>query len=306
MKSVAFYHFPQTVTVTDRFWLFNPILKKRYENRPEERIRLKWVEYILHQTKWKKSRIGFESRIKVPQKKNVLRADLVLYSDSMKPAALIECKSDSVKLSQSAAEQAARYNSEVNAKNLVLTNGIEDYWFEKSGDEIDSAENFFEEHTSFKKVERDFKYWNQRGFCSTKTESEVKYWLVDALNTFWSDGIKGSRKYLDFRKTVLPVPMNQYYKVFNMDSERRLAVSLIGHGTSDNYLVVILNFQGVNQGVLAVNLDKYEKQENESIILIRGNDQKANVSDSSLPINLSKFDSDHIKNLPQYLIKFFD
>lgn len=289
IKSVAYDHFPRVVAGPTRFWLFNPILKKRYENRPEERIRLKWVEYILHQTHWKKSRIGFESPVNIRQEKNTLRADLVLYSDSMKPAALVECKSDSVKLNQSTAEQAARYNSEVNAKHLVLTNGIEDYWFEKSKDRIEPFENFFDEQEFFKNQKRDVKYWNQRGFCSSEVEPELKNWLENALDTFWSDEINGNRRYLDFRKTVLPWPMNQYYKVFEMDSERRLAVSFIGHGTSDNYIVVILNSKGVNQGVLTINLDKIQKYESGSISLIRGNEEKADLVGSLLPIELSKF-----------------
>lgn len=305
MKSVAFDHFPRVVAGSSRFWLFNPILKKRYENRPEERVRLKWVEYILHHTNWKKSRIGFEAPVKIPQEKNKLRADLILYSNEMKPSILVECKSDSVKLSSSTAEQAARYNTGLKANHLVLTNGIEDFWFEKKGTEIHQAENIFEEDSSFLNQEREYSYWQKRGFCSSRTHSTTNDWLISALPAFWLADTGGNKRYLDFQKSVLPVPMNQYYKVFDMDAGRRLAVGFIGYGTSDNYIIAILNFQGINQGILTINLDKLLGQESESISLIRGNNQKAEIPDHTLPLSLEHFDSSQIKNLPQSLIKFF-
>lgn len=306
MKSVAFDHFPRVAAGSNRFWLFNPILKKRYENRPEERVRLKWVEYILHQTDWKKSRIGFETPVKVPQQKNILRADLILYSDEMKPSILVECKSDSVKLNQAAAEQAARYNTDLKANHLVLTNGIEDFWFEKTENEMEKSENIFEENSSFSGREKDIDYWQKRGFCSSKMDIATRDWLTSALHTFWSSDDEGRKQYLDFQKTVLPAPMNHYYKIFEIDSERRLAVSFIGCGTSDNYIVAILNFQGVNQGVFTVNLDRLPEDRSGSLSLIRGNTQKADIAGRTLPIEMEHFDAGQIKNLPQSIIKFFD
>lgn len=306
MKSVAFDHFPRVVAGTNRFWLFNPILKKRYENRPEERVRLKWVEYILHQTNWKKSRIGFETPVKVPQLKNTLRADLILYSDEMKPSILVECKSDSVKLNQAAAEQAARYNTDLKANHLVLTNGIEDFWFEKTEDEIQKSENILEENAALTSQGKDINYWQKRGFCSSRVDLTTRDWLTSALHTFWLYDDEGRKQYLDFQKTVLPFPMNHHYKIFEIDSERRLAVSFIGYGTSDNYIIAILNFQGVNQGVLTVNLDKLPEEETGALTLIRGNKKKAEISGRTLPINLEHFDNSQIKNLPQSIIKFFD
>lgn len=306
MKSVVFDHFPRVVAGSNRFWLFNPILKKRYENRPEERVRLKWVEYILHHTDWKKSRIGFETPVKVPQQKNTLRADLILYTDEMKPSILVECKSDSVKLNQTAAEQAARYNTDLKAQYLVLTNGIEDFWFEKTEKEIQKSENIFEKNSSFSDRERDIDYWQKRGFCSSRIDLITRDWLTSALHTFWLSDDEGRKQYLDFQKTVLPVPMNHYYKIFEIDSERRLAVSFIGYGTSDNYIVAILNFQGVNQGVFTVNLDRLPEDKSGSLSLIRGNKQQADIAGRTLPIEMEHFDASQIKNLPQSIIKFFD
>lgn len=306
MKSVAYHHFPRVVIEANRFWLFNPILKKRYENRPEERIRLKWAEYLLLQTDWKKSRIGFESPVKLRQSENTLRADLILYSDAMKPAILIECKSDSVKLNHSAAEQAARYNSKVNANHLVLTNGIEDYWFERGNGEIQPSENILTGQASLENLKSDFEYWNRRGFCSLKSNSEIRSWLNQALRTFWSDDNKANRQYLDFQQTVLPVPMNHYYKIFDMDKEQRLAMSFIGHDQTDNYIVGILNSKGANQGIVAVNLDMLKNGKENSATIFKGNQSGTFSVSKDLPIKFSDFDPGPIKNLPQNLMKFFD
>lgn len=304
-KSVAYDHFPQVVPQNNRFWLYNRILKKRYENRPEERVRLKWVEYLLHQTDWKKSRIGFETPVKLRQRKNTLRADLVLYSDSMRPVILVECKSNSVKLNHSVAEQAARYNSEVHADHLVLTNGVEDYWFEQTGDQIGQTSNILNQHTSFSEIERDADYWTKRGFFSTHGSTELGDWLTQALNFFWSDQVTGERQYLDFRTSVLPVPMNQYYKLVEIDSERRLAISFLGTGSSESFIVGILNTSGVNKGILSINLDQLHCGGKDAVTIFRGDSRKTFSSEKTFGFTYSEFDPAEIKNLPENIIKFF-
>ncbi|WP_234567387.1 type I restriction enzyme HsdR N-terminal domain-containing protein [Rhodohalobacter sp. 614A] len=305
MKSVSTDHFPRVVARPDRFWLFNPILKKRYENRPEERVRLCWVEYILHQTKWSKSRIGFEAPIKVSQEKNTLRADLILYSKNMEPAVLVECKSNSVKLNQAAAEQAARYNSQTKARHMVLTNGLEDYWFEIKGNVIQSTGNFFEEDSTKWNSQRNHEYWHQRGFCSSRIPADMKHWLTPAINTFWKEENTAQKQYLDFGKTLLNVPMNQYYNIFDMGDERKLALTFLGYGTSDNYVVSVLNFRGVNQGVLVINLNLYQQKEKGAILLINGRKRQTDLSDRDLPFDFDSFYPKQIETLPRHLINFF-
>ncbi|HMB41744.1 MAG TPA: type I restriction enzyme HsdR N-terminal domain-containing protein, partial [Balneolaceae bacterium] len=126
MKSASLYHFPQVIIEDGQKWLFNPVLKKRFKNRPEERVRLQWVDFLLNQTDWNKNRIGFETPVQLRREDRALRADLLLYSDDVAPYALIECKSDQIKLSDSTAVQAARYNSLLHAPYIILTNGRED------------------------------------------------------------------------------------------------------------------------------------------------------------------------------------
>lgn len=305
-KSVAYNHFPRVVPENNRFWLYNSILKKRYENRPEERVRLKWVEYLLHQTEWKKSRIGFETPVKLRQSKNTLRADLVLYSDYMTPHTLIECKSDTVKLNQAVAVQAARYNKKINASHLVLTNGIADYWFDQNGETIEESSNFFDEKFSFQNFERDLAYWHKRGFCSNDLDPNLADWLLKSLNSFWSNHSEGKRLYLDFKQTLLPVPMNQYYKLFEIDSDQIIAISFSGTDSTDTHLIGILNENGVNQAILSVNLDKAYFEKDESVhLFISG--KSVEVSSSKPKIkSLISLDPTRIEQFPETVMKFFD
>lgn len=305
-KSVAYDHFPRVISQNNRFLLYNSILKKRYENRPEERVRLNWVEFLCHQTDWKKTRIGFETPVKLQQAKNTLRADLVLYSNSVQPSILIECKSNSVSLNHSVAQQAARYNSEVNADHLVLTNGIEDYWFEKSGDTIEEASNILNQHTPFDELERDEKYWQQRGFCSLKSNQELQNWLTKSLKMFWSDDVNGAKRHLDFQSSVLSVPMNQYYKLFEIDSDRRLAITFIGTESSHSFLVGILNSEGANKGIVSINLDDLQAEKEHSITIFEDGEKRSVSTNISKLFNFADFNSSQIKNLPETLIKFFD
>lgn len=304
-KSAAYDHFPQVVSHNNRFLLYNSVLKKRYENRPEERVRLKWVEYLLHQTDWKKTRIGFETPVKLQQRKNTLRADLVLYSDSMKPHTLIECKSDSVKLNQAVAVQAARYNSKVKAKYVVLTNGIEDYKFERTSGQTSSAANILTQQTSLLEIERDVHYWAKRGFCSAKPSNELGHWIFQALNFFWSDTMSGERQYLDFQTSVLPVPMNQYYRLIEIDSNRKLALSFLGTGPSESFIVAILNTNGLNKGILAIKLGQLQYGEKNAITIFTGDKMKSIASEKAIEFTYSNFNPAEIKNLPQKIIQFF-
>lgn len=306
MKSVAIGHFPKVVVQSNRFWLYNSVLKKRYENRPEERVRLKWVEYLLHQTGWKKSRIGFETPVKTEQNQNTLRADLVLHSEKMNPKILVECKSETVKINTKTAEQAAKYNTRIRAPYLVLTNGIEDFWYEQKDGGIIKTENIFDEYTSLFGFERNYNYWQQRGFCSNQINKELQKWLSSALQIFWNDPASENQRYLDFQETVLSVPMNHHYKIVDINHGKRLAISFIGTGQSDNYLVAILNSGGVNRAILSINLNEIQKGKKLSGVLFTNNQKKTVFSQDHLSFRFSAFESQKIENLPETLMNFFD
>ncbi len=304
MKSVASAHFPQVFVDQGYKWLFNPVLKKRYKNRPEERVRLKWTEYLLHDTLWKRTRIGFETPVKLRQAEHELRADLLLYTDQIEPHILIECKSHSVNLNISTAEQAARYNSKIGARYIILTNGLTDFCYHLKNGRPEISELPFQNKENG--LQKDFRYWSDRGFGSKKSDTILKKWLTSALNDFWIDGTGGNTQYLPFKQSYLSVPMSQEYRVFDMQEHTRLAVSFIGYQKSPSWLVAVLNQNGLNRSVLTVNLDDLAEGKKQSARCYTAGKEIASDARKLLDYDFGTYEADTIHKLPGLLMKFFN
>lgn len=306
MKSIVTPHFPQIVFEQNEKFLFNPILKKRFKNRPEERVRLRWVEYLLQQTDWLKTRIGFETPVKLRQEKNTLRADLVLFSKTMEAEILIECKAPSILLNENVAAQAARYNVEVNAPFLCLTNGISDFWFKKTETGIESVKSPLNEIKKAADIDRSFRWWADRGFISNPDSNPVNQRIVQILNYFWSDHVDWDTRYLDFRESPLSFGLNHYYRVPSIDQEQKLAISFLGKPGMDPVMSVVLNRMGKNEGLLVINLKKLSSREADSGLFIAAGDETRFDAHKKLPIFTERFNAAIIDNLPVFLMRFFD
>jgi hypothetical protein len=306
MKSIASNHFPQVRFEGLEKRLYNPVLKKRYKNRPEERVRLKWLEYLLHQTDWKKSRIGFEAPVHLRQEKNALRADLILYNKQMKPEILVECKAGSVSLTQSAAEQAARYNVSVEALYICLTNGVSDFWFEQQNGSVKPIESPIEEIKTNTSITRQTEWWFERGFCSPDTSTELLKHLNPIITHFWNEAIDWPINYLDFPSSFLPIPLNHYYRVSQLSDETKLAITFLGAPGNHSYLIAILNQSGHNSGFLSIDLELLIKQESGSATLFNHYGEETFSAHKKLPIFGKTFNPSIIENLPNFLISFFD
>jgi hypothetical protein len=304
MKSVARSHFPRVIFEQNQKWLFNPVLRKRFKNRPEERVRLKWVDFLLLQTNWKKTRIGFETPVKLQQKKNALRADLILYSEQMKPDVLIECKSESVSLNAATAEQAARYNTSLQARGMILTNGVEDFCFEINNGKPEKAG--FPVNVVEAEIARDASYWSERGFCSVQSDLMAENGISRFLNSFWDDTPDGSVRYLAFSDSFLPIPMDQYYRIFPITDEKKLAVTLIGCESSKTYLAAILNENGINQGILTTDLEKLISGEKKSTRCFIRNSEKIVDAREQLIGFFSDAQNIQINKLSNRLLHLFD
>lgn len=58
------------------------------------------------------------------------RADLVVFGSDGRPRLLVECKASGVAVSGEVLSQAYRYNSILGARYLMLTNGLDHYFYE--------------------------------------------------------------------------------------------------------------------------------------------------------------------------------
>lgn len=304
MKSVARSHFPQIVIEGNEKWLFNPILKKRFKNRPEERVRLQWVEYLMRETCVKSSRIGFETPVELRQTTNALRADLLIYDKKINPDVLVECKSDRVSINESVARQAARYNSKLEANKIVLTNGVEDYMYSIREQKPVEIANFFE---LINNHQRDnICYWNKRGFCSANLDTTFSSWFCEIIQAFWQLHPAKDKRYLAFQESVLSIPMDHYYQLFSLKDERKIAVTFLGFGSSDTHLLAVLNKNGQNTGILSINLNAMYQNSAESAQLFSKGRKTILDATTLLPFTFSKADVPQIKNIIKHVMNFFD
>lgn len=109
----------------EQAYVFDPIRRKDVALTPEELLRQLMLRYLLDGKKYPANRIRSEVGIEVNGLSR--RCDLVVFDPEMKPWLLIECKSPRVALSQDTFEQAARYNLQLRAPFLAITNGLSSY-----------------------------------------------------------------------------------------------------------------------------------------------------------------------------------
>lgn len=301
MSTQNLQYFPQFKFRDGKKWLFNPVLKRRYKNLPEERVRLAFVEILLTNG-WNRNRIGFEAPVALSQTKNPLRADLVLYNTEMKPFAIVECKSDSVSLTGKAAEQIARYNSSIDAEYLCITNGTGEFWFQlKDGKSIqtDPPINIAEPET-----ERSASYWAERGFIAEKTDPKYADQIANLLNLFWNSSEKSAR-YLDFQPPVIPFPIDHYYQILEPEPEIKIAVSILANGPADSYLSAIFNQNGKNRGILTLHFGRLFSGEPDAVELHIEEDLQTIQPGKLFPSGKFPLHKADISNLESSLFRIF-
>lgn len=257
MQSNTIGHFPQIRFSDGKKWLFNPILKKRFANRPEERVRLQYVEFLLRETTVTKNRIGFEALVKAYARDNSLRADLVIYNQEISPVALIECKSERIKLNEKTAEQAARYNLTLQADYLMITNGHNDFWYKRD----DKSVSYLQNHpfTMVKEPAsspRTAAYWTNRGFLDSTLPVDLSEIASHFLNVAFSTPDSSTLTYLNLPPDIADAPLNHFYRVEQHDENSQLAVSFAA-SSGQTVFAAILNRNGQNSGVLWLPLKDF-------------------------------------------------
>lgn len=254
MESVATAQYPQVVWRGGEKMLWNAIHRKALKNRPEERVRLRIIEYLM-QAGWSKHRISTEEAIR-NIKKGSLRTDIICYNQQFDPKILVECKAEHIPLSEKTAEQVARYNQNVEAPFLLMSNGIEDYWYH-----IDPSQKSVEQLTELPDVlpssqtpERNFSYWKERGFTGDNAVPELRNWVTPLLQHF-SNG-QQKVQYLQFKKSPTDLDLNHYYYINPVDEDdARLALTFLDTPFGGSRIIGILNKDGQNKAVIELNLD---------------------------------------------------
>ena len=180
-------YYPEIRTDRGTVELWNPVLKRRYAPRPEERVRLSFIDMLLTENLFPSSRIGFEVPVEAMHADSATRADIVLYDEDFKPWMLVECKAPGVPVTEATAIQAAQYNRRLAAPWVVLTNGTQtlvtrdgQMYGRISDAPLDAP---LRDAPLFAPVPRPqpLGYWLDRGFLSPSTSGEEWVALCNRL-----------------------------------------------------------------------------------------------------------------------------
>lgn len=118
---------PNLRKMDGKIHIFDPIRKKYLVLSPEEWVRQYFLNFLIHHKNYPASLISMESGLKYNERQK--RTDLVAYGPGMVPLLLVECKAPEIKITQKSFSQIASYFSQVKAKYMVLTNGLDHFCF---------------------------------------------------------------------------------------------------------------------------------------------------------------------------------
>lgn len=106
--------------------IFDELRKKYVILTPEEWVRQHFVNYLISYKKYPTSLIAIEKQLSINNLKK--RTDILVFTSKGVPNIIIECKAPTIKITQNTFDQIARYNLKLNAKYLIVTNGIQHYY----------------------------------------------------------------------------------------------------------------------------------------------------------------------------------
>lgn len=105
------------------FDIFDPVRRRRVRLTPEEAVRQQTIRELHELCGYPLELMQVEAAITL----NGLtkRCDIVVYDHNVRPWMIVECKKESIHLTQKVVDQACRYNLVLQVPYLLLTNGRE-------------------------------------------------------------------------------------------------------------------------------------------------------------------------------------
>jgi hypothetical protein len=106
--------------------IFDDVRKKFVALQPEEWVRQHCIHYLIEVKNYPKSLINVEKELRINNLRK--RYDIVIYNADGSIHLIVECKAASITINQDTFDQIARYNLALNAKYLMVTNGLNHYY----------------------------------------------------------------------------------------------------------------------------------------------------------------------------------
>ncbi len=122
--------------------VFDPLRRKYVVLQPEEMVRQLFIQYLIQELKIPKKHIAVERQISINGK--LYRFDILVFDKTGQPKMIVECKSHKVDITEGTAIQASKYNLDLKAEYLCLTNGRDTFFYKIDFDKgmIEQIENY--------------------------------------------------------------------------------------------------------------------------------------------------------------------
>jgi len=247
-------HFPIVRYVDGTKMLFNPVTRQMVADRPEERVRLRTIEFLCRRAGFSLNRMSTEQGLhRGFGGSSMQRTDMVCFDGQHRPLLLVECKAEGVRIDEKVAIQSAQYNRSVQAPYILLTNGVTDVLMAiKEDDQVEVLSGWERVSELMSESQRDSDYWVQRGFVSVGAE-ELSNAATDWLTRLYSgDGAQNQyvqigvpAEIFDEMNGVMRPVVSQYLRVYPREvSGVRQAIGLVSGlervsgGDSPNALLI--------------------------------------------------------------------
>jgi hypothetical protein len=243
--------------------LFNPVTRQMVADRPEERVRLRTIEFLCRRAGFSLNRMNTEQGLhRGFGGSSMQRTDIVCFDGQHRPLLLVECKAEGVKIDEKVAIQSAQYNRSVQAPYILLTNGVTDVLMAiKEEDQVEVLTGWERVSELITESQRDSDYWEQRGFVNAGADglsNAATQWLTrlysgdGAQNQYVQVPVPGE---VLWRMSGVMRPMvSQYLRVYpREESGARQAIGLVsglkrvsGGDNPNAFFVRIVNNPALN------------------------------------------------------------
>jgi hypothetical protein len=108
-----------------RTCIFDSVRRRFVFLTPEEWVRQNFIQYLINEKQYPQSLMAVEKQLSLNGK--LFRFDLVSYSREGKPYLVAEFKAPEIKISQETFDQVVRYNSALQVKIVIVSNGMQHF-----------------------------------------------------------------------------------------------------------------------------------------------------------------------------------
>lgn len=122
----------RVVLANERHVVFDPVRKSYVQFTPEEWVRQYMVRLLAEDYGYPMTLMRLERGIANDPGIRKGRADIILFNRTNEPLLLVECKAPTIKLSEETLYQVSRYNRALQAKFLLITNGLDFLCWERA------------------------------------------------------------------------------------------------------------------------------------------------------------------------------